>query len=40
LTERLLTVEKDDFRAIARDCRVEEQLEIQGIFVGVSFERG
>jgi len=40
----LLTVEADDFRATAGDCRVEERLEIRGIFVGVSFvsidERG
>jgi hypothetical protein len=40
----LLEVEADDFRGTAGECRVEERLEIRGIFVGVSFvsidERG
>jgi hypothetical protein len=40
----LLAVEADDLRGAAGDCRVEERLEIQGIFEGVSFvsidERG
>ena len=40
----LPTVEADDLRGTAGDCRVEERLEMRGIFVGVSFvsidERG
>ena len=40
----LLAVEAEDFKGTAGDCRVEERLEMRGIFVGVSFvsidERG
>jgi hypothetical protein len=39
----LLAVEAEDFRGAAGDCKVEERLEMRGIFVGVSVsidERG
>lgn len=44
LVRLLPKVEADDLSGTAGDCRVEERLEIRGIFVGVSFvsidERG